>query len=116
MIQMKVSMTYEWKVLGFPDIIVVDSREYDPVKEGQAVVTTYLKLLRPHMHKAYPIKLETYGMSISSGVRLGAGDEYIPGFSKVSRTDSLLRRYTASRSKWKEVLILHCHWNRQRRG
>ena len=30
-------MTYEWKVLRFPDIIVVDSHEDDSVKEGQAV-------------------------------------------------------------------------------
>ena len=34
---MGLSMTYEWKVLRFPDIIVVDSHEDDSVKEGQAV-------------------------------------------------------------------------------
>ena len=30
-------MTYEWEVLRFPDIIVVDSHENDSRKEGQAV-------------------------------------------------------------------------------
>ncbi len=30
-------MTDEWKVLRFPDIVVVDSHEDDPVREGQAV-------------------------------------------------------------------------------
>jgi hypothetical protein len=37
MIPMKLSMTYEWEVLGFPDIVVVDSHEDDSVKNGQAV-------------------------------------------------------------------------------
>jgi hypothetical protein len=31
---MKLSVAYEWEVLRFPDIIVVDSREHDAVKEG----------------------------------------------------------------------------------
>ena len=35
---MKLSMTYEWKVLRFPDIIVVDSHEDDSVEKVQAVV------------------------------------------------------------------------------
>ena len=35
---MKLSMTYEWKILRFPDIIVVDSHEDDSVEKGQAVV------------------------------------------------------------------------------
>ena len=35
------SMTYEWKVLRFPDIIVVDSHEDDPVEEGQAAGITF---------------------------------------------------------------------------
>ncbi len=46
MILMKLSMTYEWKILRFPDIIIVDNHEDDPVKGGQAVVISYLKLLR----------------------------------------------------------------------
>lgn len=31
---MKLSMTYEWEVLGLPDVVVVDSHEDDPVREG----------------------------------------------------------------------------------
>ncbi len=31
---MKLSITYEWEVLRFPDIVVVDSHEDDPVREG----------------------------------------------------------------------------------
>ena len=34
---MGLSMTYEWKVLRFPDIIVEDSHEDDSIKGGQAV-------------------------------------------------------------------------------
>jgi hypothetical protein len=30
---MKPSMTYEWEVLGLPDVIVVDSHKDDPVRE-----------------------------------------------------------------------------------
>ena len=36
---MELSMTYEWEVLRFPDIVVVDSHEDDSGNEGQAAET-----------------------------------------------------------------------------
>jgi hypothetical protein len=57
MIQMKPSVTYEWEVLRLPDIVVVDSHEDDPVRKVKWVNFLY-KLLRSHMHKIYPIRLE----------------------------------------------------------
>ena len=35
MTPMNPSRTYEWEVLRFPDIVIVDSHEDDPVREGQ---------------------------------------------------------------------------------
>jgi len=28
-------MTYEWEVLGFPDVVVVDSHENNSIREGE---------------------------------------------------------------------------------
>ena len=56
MIPMQPSVAYEWEVLRLPDIVVVDSHENDPVRKLKWV--NLYKLLRSHMHKIYPIRLE----------------------------------------------------------
>jgi hypothetical protein len=56
MVPMQPSVAYEWEVLRLPDIVVVDSHENDPVRKVKWV--NLYKLLRSHMHKIYPIRLE----------------------------------------------------------
>jgi len=49
--------TYEWEVLGFPDVVVIDGDENDPNRSISDKVDRYS--LHTHMHSMFPMNMES---------------------------------------------------------